>query len=359
MSKHLYFDARRLGLGASTALGLGLASLGGVGIAAAAAPVSAAPSVSTTVANNTLTITGTNGPDVVALRPDATDPSTLVVALGATGSVERRFDSRTFTSISVFLRGGNDQFTEQPGVFADKALMVDGGSGADQITGGSGNDVIVGSSGNDTLDGGAGDDLIVAGRGNDTVAGDAGHDTALLGSGRDHFSWDPGDGSDVVDGQGGVDTLDFIGSNGAETMSLSPNGPGATFLRDLGGIRMDLTHIEALHLDALGGADNVTVGDMTGTSFRRADIDLSNAGSGDGAADVVTVSGSPRADRARVAASGTRADVTGLRTETHITGADTMDRLQVNTMGGNDRVAVRRAAEAQLGVAVDLGANQP
>ncbi len=36
-----------------------------------------------------------------------------------------------------------------------------------------------------------------------------------------------------------------------------------------------------------------------------------------------------------------------------------MDRLQVNTRGGNDRVAVHRAADAQLGVAVDLGANQP
>ena len=237
--------------------------------------------------------------------------------------------------------------------------MVDGGSGADQITGGSGNDVIVGSGGNDTLDGGTGDDLIVAGRGNDTVAGDPGHDTALLGSGDGQLpAGTPVTAATWSTVRAGVDTLDFIGSNGTETMSLSPNGPGATFLRDLGGIRMDLTHIEALHLDTLGGADNVTVGDMTGTSFRRADIDLSNAGSGDGAADVVTVSGSLRADRVRVAASGTRADVTGLRTETHITGADTVDRLQVNTLGGDDRVVVRCAADAQLGVAVDLGASR-
>ena len=116
MSKHLYFDARRLGLGRIDSPGPGLGVSRRRGHRGGCSPAcSAAPSVSTTVANNTLTITGTNGPDVVALRPDATDPSTLVVALGATGSVERHFDSRTFTSISVFLRGGNDQFTEQPG----------------------------------------------------------------------------------------------------------------------------------------------------------------------------------------------------------------------------------------------------
>src|SRR5262249_25189693 len=64
-----------------------------------------------------------------------------------------------------------------------------------------------------TLDGGAGNDVILGSHGNDTVIGGQGNDVASLGDGNDTFIWNPGDGSDVVDGQGGVATLDFRGSN--------------------------------------------------------------------------------------------------------------------------------------------------
>ena len=43
-----------------------------------------------------------------------------------------------------------------------------------------------------------------------------GSDTALLGDGNDMFQWDPGDGSDMVEGQAGTDTLLFNGANVAE-----------------------------------------------------------------------------------------------------------------------------------------------
>ena len=47
--------------------------------------------------------------------------------------------------------------------------------------------------------------------------------------------------------------------------------------------------------------DTVTIGDMSGTDFRRADIDLSaSTGGGDQQADTVVVDGSAGSDRVRV-----------------------------------------------------------
>ena len=57
-------------------------------------------------------------------------------------------------------------------------------------------------------------------------------------------------------------------------------------------------------VSALGGVDTVLIGDMSGTDFRRAAIDLSGpAGGGDQAADTVTIEGTARADRVSVSAS--------------------------------------------------------
>ena len=53
----------------------------------------------------------------------------------------------------------------------------------------------------------------IGGKGDDIVDGNIGADQAMLGAGDDRFQWDPGDGSDTVEGQGGNDQLDFNGSN--------------------------------------------------------------------------------------------------------------------------------------------------
>ena len=156
--------------------------------------------------------------------------------------------------------------------------------------------------------------MFLGGNGADTVDGNRGNDTAYLGNGRDSFRWDPGDGSDIVEGQNGTDTLDFNGAAANEIMSLSPNGTRSLFLRDVANIRMDMDDVERLDLTALGGVDTVTVDDMSGTDFRRADVDLSGpAGGGDAAADVVNVNGTAGADRIRVVTEAARVDVKGLR----------------------------------------------
>jgi Ca2+-binding RTX toxin-like protein len=326
--------SRPIGLAAAATLTLGLATAGPAG---AAVP----PHPSASVAHDTLTILGTNGGDEIQLEVPTADPNTLLVHLG-NGTRPQSFDRNSFSAIAVFLRGGDDQFSvlNNGASLVGDSLIVDGGRGNDTITGGDGNDLIFGGSGADHVDGG---------RGNDTQILGAGTDTAL---------WNPGEGSDVTDGGTGYDTLVFNGSSGDEVMSLSANGHHAVFLRNLGSIRMDMNRVEALDLAALGGVDTVTVNDLRGTDVRSANIDLSSQGAGDRADDVVTVNGTNRADRIHVAAYHGVVDVAGLRARTVISGSEPTDRLQVNSLGGNDHVKVRDTATALIGVAVDLGTGQ-
>jgi Ca2+-binding RTX toxin-like protein len=338
MNVHRIPGARPLAVTAGTAAALAI----GLATAGPANPAGAAQSPSASVANDTLTVIGTPHGDRIALRLAAGASATMQVDLNDDGTAEQSFDRNTFSRIEVSMLSGSDQFrVDQANGVIDEAATVSGGSG------------------NDTMNGGDGIELFISGSGNDVVDGNRGNDSAVLGSGSDSFRWDPGDGSDIVEGRRGSDTLDFNGAGVAENMSLSANGERSVFLRDAGNIRMDMDGIERLDLTTLGAPDSFTVGDMSGTDFRRADVDLSGpAGGGDGEADVVTVEGTDRADRIDVEADGASVDVEGLRTDVRIAGSETRDRLQVNSRGGNDDVDVDQAVFALIGVAVDLGSGQ-
>ncbi|HMG28619.1 MAG TPA: hypothetical protein VK585_00680, partial [Jiangellaceae bacterium] len=107
------------------------------------------------------------------------------------------------------------------------------------------------------------------------------------------------------------------------------------------------------------GADTVTVNDMSGTDFRRADVDLSApTGAADGVADIVKVKGTEQADNIHVKDAGARVAVDGLRTETVVTGGEPIDQLQVNALGGDDKVTVAPAVSALIGVGIELGSGQ-
>ncbi len=329
-------SAGPLGLAAVAALAVGLVSAGPAFVAPAAAAESAG---SAFIANNTLTITGTNGPDIVVLDADATE---VQVAFGDDPANVHRFNLADFNAISVTLGNGDDQFTEAAGVLAGNTLTVAGGNGNDTIKTGDGNDVIFGGNGDDSVD---------AGRGTDSV---------FLGNGKDFFVWNPGQGSDAVDGgNGNEDVMQFNGANVNETMSLSANGSQAVFLRDPAAIRMDMNDIEIFNLKALGGTDTVTVNNLDGTAVRHANIDLSGGGGGaDQQPDLVTVNGTSQADRVTVTAHDGQVDVAGLQADTQVTGSETLDHLQVNTLDGNDTVTVDPNVSTLIGVAVDLGLGQ-
>ena len=95
-----------------------------------------------------------------------------------------------------------------------------------------------------------------------------------MGSGDDTFVWDPGDGSDIVEGQDGADTMLFNGAGAAERFDLSANGSHLKFSRDVGNITMDTNGVETVAVNALGGADTLTVNDLSGTGVASVKADL-------------------------------------------------------------------------------------
>ena len=110
------------------------------------------------------------------------------------------------------------------------------------------------------------------------MVGGRGNDTALLGDGNDTFTWNPGDGSDTVEGQAGTDTLVFNGANADEKIDISANGSRVLLTRDVGTIIMDVDGTETIDVNASGGADNITVNDLTGTDVKQVAIDLGGGG---------------------------------------------------------------------------------
>jgi hypothetical protein len=302
-------------------------------------------------------INGTNAADQISI--DFTAPGSVVVDLGGTNGT-RRFASGSFHSASVGLGSGDDELrTITGGSLADVPMTVATGNGNDVATTGAGNDVLNGGNGEDLLLGGAGTDLVVGGNGADFINGGVGTDVEVLGNGDDTAAWNPGEGNDGIDGGLGTDTLAFNGSNGDELMSLTANGSSGVFLRNLGTIRMDLDGVERLDLATFGGADSVTIGDLSNTDVSAAEIDLAaTTGAPDAKQDTVEVNGSGLADSVDVAADGGAVSVAGLAARTTVTGGDPTDRLQINTFGGDDRVSVSDGARALLDIQADLGADQ-
>ena len=164
-------------------------------------------------------------------------------------------------SLVVNALGGNDTLSGGAGLAAlIPSVTFNGGDGADTITGGDGNDILNGGAGNDTITGGAGNDTVDGGDGNDTLTGGPGVDPHHGGAGDDLMIWNPGDGSEPVDGEAGADTLQFNGSAAAEIMTITANAPRVTFFRNVGNITMDIGTTEALLVNTLGGDDVVTAG---------------------------------------------------------------------------------------------------
>jgi Ca2+-binding RTX toxin-like protein len=203
-----------------------------------------------------------------------------------------------------------------------------------------------------TLNGGAGNDLLVGSQGDDVVIGGTGSDTALMGPGNDTFVWNPGDGSDTVEGQDGSDRMVFNGANVAEQINVSANGPRVLLTRDVGNVTMDLNGVEEVDLSARGGADTITVNDLSGTDLTTLNLDLGNppgSGTGDGAADSVIVNGTSGDDTVTVAGDASGVSVVGLAAQVNIQGAEAAnDRLTINTLGGDDVVEAAALAAGAI-----------
>ena len=238
-------------------------------------------------------------------------------------------DIGTSENLVLNANGGDDSFSATGNLAALIKLTVDGGLGNDNLLGSNGNDIVLGGDGNDFVD------------------GQQGNDVGFMGAGDDTFQWDPGDGNDVIEGQDGTDRMAFNGSAISERMETSANGGRVRFTRDIANIVMDLNDVEQIGVNALGGADTVTVNDVSGTDLNRVEPNLGGA---DAAADNVVVNATNGDDIVSVLGSGATASVLGLAARTDISGAVTgSDRLTVNALGGADVIdAASVAANAIL-----------
>jgi Alpha/beta hydrolase family/RTX calcium-binding nonapeptide repeat (4 copies) len=273
----------------------------------------------------------------VALRLKAGDPTIVQVDAGDDGSADFSFARNDVSAIKAKGGDGND------------SIRVDDANGAftDSIP-----TTIAGDDGNDSLEGGqlqvaAENETFRGGDGNDVVDGGKGNDTAYLGDGNDTFRWDNGEGSDVIEGQDGTDTMLFNGAAGAEDVTMTANGGRLTFFRVQGNVTMDTDGVEIVDDNALGGPDNVTVNDLTGTDVTQTNLDLASALGGsaaDGALDSVVVNGTNDDDSINITGNGSGADVTGLATAVSVTHVDPIDSLSVNTLAGTDNVLVNGVA---------------
>jgi uncharacterized delta-60 repeat protein len=104
------------------------------------------------------------------------------------------YDVDTTTRIEVLTSGGQDVVTTADNVLIP--LLIDGGSGNDQLSGGGADDLIFAGPGNDTATGNSGNDIVIGGDGNDSVQGGAGNNLVIGGKGADSVSGAAG--NDIV-----------------------------------------------------------------------------------------------------------------------------------------------------------------
>lgn len=261
-------------------------------------------------------VNGTNGNDII----DVFGAGSSVAVLGLSARVNVTGSEGVNDSLVINALGGNDGVTATTLPAGVTKLTVDGGAGDDNLLGSQGADVFLG------------------GDGDDFVFGDNGNDVALLGAGDDVFQWDPGDGNDTIEGQADADTMLFFGSNASENINISANGGRVLFNRDISNVVMDLNDVESIDYRALGGADNVVVGDLSGTDVTNIGLDLRGPNGGvDGAADSVTVNGTQGADMFGAAGDAGGVTVFGLQAQVNIFSPEvSRDRLTLNGQGGDD-----------------------
>ncbi len=284
---------------------------------------------------DTVIILGTSGNDLV----DVVGAGTSFQVVGLPVLLTVTNSEGASDTLVVNALGGDDAVSATTLVAGIVKLTVDGGSDNDTILGSRGDDLLLGGAGNDLLDGRQGTDVVLAGAGDDT------------------FVWDPGDGSDVVEGQAGVDTMVFFGSNAGENIDIVANGGRIWFLRDVAAVAMDLNDVEQIDFRALGGADNIVVGDLTGTDVTLIALDLRGTnGTGDGQPDTLTINGTQGDDVFGAAGVVGGITIFGLQATVNVVGQEQAhDRLVLNALGGADVVDANALAAGSVQLVINGG----
>jgi Ca2+-binding RTX toxin-like protein len=241
--------------------------------------------------------------------------------------------SGTLEQLWVLGDSGPDTITST----ATRPLHTYGGLGFDTMTGGPGEDVMFGDVGFDILNGGGGPDQIFGGPGDDVAIGGPGNDSFAGEDGLDTFTWNPGDGSDNIDGGDGQDVHVFNGNGGAEQFFVHAGSTTVEIFRVQAAITMQLLGFEELRLNALAGADTITVDDLFETELR---LLVASLGPGDLGGDSVEINGRNVPDVLETSiVAGPAVEVTGLTYDFHLVDYEAADVLSVRGREGSDALS--------------------
>jgi Ca2+-binding RTX toxin-like protein len=312
-------------------------------------------SVSASIDDTTLTITGDGADDTIAISVSA-DMTHLDVD---TDGADLSFDRSEFDQVKVDAGGGND------------TVGVTGDTTGDAFS----------------IHGGAGNDFIDGSRGGDQLFGDEGDDT---------FTWAPGEASDTIEGGDGTDRLVMSGGNVNEKFEVSPNGPRVRLTRDVATVVEDLAGVETIDLRMAGGDDTYTGDDglagvvssivvnagagtdtLTGGDADETLIgkfgDTMSGGEGDDTfpvsagnpigtvdggpgGDTIAVTGTDASERFSIDSPGAgQATVTQNLNPASIVSGTGIERVSVDAGAGSDSVSMTPAAAADLTVDLSGG----
>jgi streptogramin lyase len=305
-----------------------------------------AVSAPVTVNVNAPGITATRSPNgVLSITGDAQD-NTIVVSRNAAGTI-------LVNNGAVLIQGGPATVANTNSIVISSGLGNDNLS-MDETNGPLPKATMSGDDGDDTVSAGSGNDSLSGGSGNDTLSGAKGDDTLVGNAGNDTFQWNPGDGNDFIDGVlndggSGADRVVVNGSNLAEKFVVSAEGNAGKITRDIDNVTLDLADIENVDVNPLGGADTITVNDLTGTGVTQMNVGLAgstNGTAGDGQADTVIVNGTGGNDAIPILNPNPGVvDVQGgagigaLPYAVLITNTEgASDSLVLNGLGGNDTI---------------------
>ena len=382
------------------------ALVGAVAAAAALAlPASASATVTVNGAGDPITFTG----------DDAADNLVLTVSGGKIAHnlpATQGFASPTDLD-------PNTPDTQERDVAGANIVIRGGGGSDILNAGGLGNTYnsldIQGDAGDDTITGGGKADPLAGGDGDDRVVGNPGNDTMTGGNGNDVLVWNNGDGSDMMDGDAGNDEIEVNGSaNGGDDFRITPGANGRTTFDRVNLVPFNLdTLAERMTVSGLGGddaiagapglagrilltlngntgLDTITGGDGADRVSGGEAADVLDGGAGDdrvtgdrggdqmrgGAGDDVlewndgdgsdVATGGDGADLTRVNGSVTQGDAfevapngAGIRFQRTNLVPFTIDldteRIEMNTLAGDDTIAVKPGLAGRLGVLADGG----
>jgi Ca2+-binding RTX toxin-like protein len=204
------------------------------------------------------------------LVSQTSDGKSIILAIAGTTDQITLFDTLNSTSSRNLV----EQVRFADGTLWQRAEIV-----SRSMTPTSGNDVFFGTPFSETLMGGAGNDTLTARNGDDILIGGTGNDLLHGDGGNDTYSFELGDGQDIIrefsgdfnNGSGGTDTVEFGEGIAPEDILVSQSSDGKSIILAIAGTADQVTLFDTLNsTNSRNLVEQVRFAD--GTLWQRAEI---------------------------------------------------------------------------------------